>query len=202
MAVTGFNDFIDLLAQTDFFSSIIPFVLSFIVFYLALKKAPLFRDNERSSLVVSLASAFVFANFAIANPAYVTFYQNFLAGVTITVLLVAGFLVALAYVGLDVPEEFGRGDNGFIGSASVLILGIIGAAVVLSGIDAFGLPGLGLPNLSLGPVTEILFEDGGVYVLVIAGLAYLLLSEDGADGDTGTGGGGGNGEDDENEDNE
>ena len=110
MAVTGFNDFIDLLAQTDFFSSIIPFVLSFIVFYLALKKAPLFRDNERSSLVVSLASAFVFANFAIANPAYGTFYQNFLAGVTITVLLVAGFLVALADVGVDGHEEGDRNE--------------------------------------------------------------------------------------------
>nr|EGQ40717.1 MAG: hypothetical protein J07AB56_02680 [Candidatus Nanosalinarum sp. J07AB56] len=192
MAPAGFNDFINILAQTDFFTSIIPFALSFVVSYLALGKAPLFKESDRSNLVVSVAFGFIVANFAIANPGYVAFYQNFLAGVTLTVLVTIGFLVALAYVGLDVPGEFDRDQWGFIKSASVLVVGIIAAAVVLSGLDVLGAPALGLPDADFGPVTEILFDSGGIYVLVIAGLAYLLLKEDG-----GGGGGDGDGDDDD-----
>jgi len=180
---TGFNEFLMVLTQTDFFTGILPFTLSWIVFYFATENVPNLGDNNSARTLVALIFAFFVAAFLANNPVYTSLYTNFFTAISLTITGIIGFLLALSYLEIDIGEV-GGGDTSSM--LVKLVIGVVAAAIALSVVDAFAISPAFNISAPIGLVSEILFEQGGIYLLIVGGIALvLLLSDTDADGEDG-----------------
>lgn len=101
--VTGFSKFLETMAGADAFTLLLPFILSWTVFYIALQKADfLWGDDarlQRLPPILSLFLAFFTARFIVLNPWYQTFFIDFFGRVTIGIVGVLGMFALLAFSG-------------------------------------------------------------------------------------------------------
>lgn len=169
----GFSTLLETMAQLDFFTLVLPFVLSYVIFLFALRKVPLFQDGDGSPEkgipeIVAVVSAFFAAQFIAANPWYELFFVDYFGRLAIGVVGILGLMILLGLIGLDL--------NIFTNPAMVLILiAVVGAAFTASG--GFGPP---LLNLDLGLVTDILgilIDSGLIWLLVIAGVVAWTATD-------------------------
>lgn len=175
----GFSTLLQTMAELDFFTLVLPFVLSYVIFLFALRKVPLFQDSEGEPEkgipeIIAVVSAFFAAQFIAANPWYQMFFVEYFGRLTIGVVGILGLMIMLGLIGLDL--------NIFTNPAMVLVLiAVVGAAFTASG--GFGPP---LLNLDLGLFTDILgmlIDSGLIWLLVIAGVVAWTAtdSDDGND---------------------
>jgi hypothetical protein len=169
------------MVQQDIFSLVLPFLLSYIVFFLALQKVPILSDNETNtrkfSSLIAIIFAFFVAYFLTLNPQYQAFFPEYLGRITIGLIGILGLAIILAFVGFN---------NKHLKSPLMAIISII---VVLSawtmsgGAFAF-LPESALPviGLSIAEVGHLLFDNGIIYLLLI-GVALYWVSNEGDDSD-------------------
>lgn len=172
----GFSTLLETMAQLDFFTLVLPFVLSYVIFLFALRKVPLFQDGEGSPEkgipeIVAVVSAFFAAQFIAANPWYQSFFVDYFGRLTIGVVGILGLMILLGLIGLDL--------NVFTNPAMILIMvAVVGAAFTTAG--GFGPP---LVNLDLGLLTDALgalIDSGLIWLLVIAGVvAWTAADSDG-----------------------
>jgi len=169
----GFNELLQNMAQQDFFTGIFPFILSYVVFYLALSKTPLFKEQEgkRFSAIVSVIFAFFVSYWLVLNPAYQSFFASYLSRIVIGIVGLLGLLVFLAFV-----PGFNLGRVRTNGLIVLVVLGAISAFAISGGGSAF-IPFdtqiLGM-EYSLGQLIDYVFDSGLIYLLIIGGALYWV----------------------------
>lgn len=171
----GFSILLENLAQLDFFTLVLPFVLSYIVFFLAVKQLDLF-ERQHAALIAVISSFFT-AQFIATNPFYQTFFIEYFGQLTIGLAGLLGLFVLLGLVGWK--RSVAKGP--FMG---IIVIAITGAAFTSSG--GFGPPAVQNAELDLSAVGPLLFDTGLIWILVI-GAVILWISKD--DSDNGGGGG-------------
>jgi len=180
----GFSSLLETMAQLDFFSLVFPFLLSYVIFLLALRAVPLFQDDEdnpRKGIpeIVSLISAFFTAQFIASNPWYQDFFVEYFGLITIGVVGILGLMILFGLVGLDM--------NIFTNAAMViLMISIVGAAFTMAG--GFGPPVLGSEDIGGLDLGSLLIDTGLIWLLLIVGvIAWTAREPDNGQGnDTST----------------
>jgi len=174
VAVTGFNTLLQTMAEADFFTGILPFLLSYVLFYGALDKVPIFNDKEhqRFKPLVAIVFAFFVARFLVVNPAYQGFFVEYFGRVVIGLTGILGLMVLLGFVGWD-----GKKIQSPLMAIIVLIM-VLGAWTISGGAFAF-LPESQLPviGISISQISSVLFENGIIYLIVIGVALYWVSGE-------------------------
>ncbi len=171
------------MAQQDFFTGIFPFLLSYIIFFLALQKTPIFseQENKRYSALVAVIFAFFVSYAVVMNPVYQEFFHSYLSSIVIGMVGLLGFLVFLTFIpGFDLDNAGARG------LVALVVLGSFAAFIFSGGMSAFIPVDVGLPGLEYGlaEVLDYIFESGLIYLIII-GAALAWVTSDGGDGDWG-----------------
>jgi len=162
------------MAQQDFFTGIFPFLLSYVIFFLALQKAPLFdEENRKFSSVIAIIFSFFVSYFLVLNPVYQSFFASYLSRIVIGIVGILGLLVFLAFIpGLDLDQT---GVNGFI---LLVVLATVSAFALSGGTGAF-IPEAAIPGIeySTSELVDAVFESGLIYLLII-GTALWWVTKD------------------------
>lgn len=167
MAVTGFNELISTLESAQFFEGLLPFVVTYVLFFVALQKVHLFED-DRGPAIISVAAAFFTSRFIVMNPAYGQFFTQYFGTLVIGMIGILGLFTILAMAGYD-SELFQNYQM------ITLMVVIAGAAFTVSGgFEAF------IPvDLSgnLGQVTSLLFDTGLIWIIAVVALLGWTMKE-------------------------
>ena len=193
--VSGFSNIISLLTGADAFSLLFPFLLAWMLYYAAIEKVDLFKDDsglENAPPVMAMILAFFTARFLVMRPFYQTFFSDFFGKVVIGLASLLGLYTLAAFAGFNVNDYGDDDDNPYILYVAVLMAG---AAFVWAG--GFGPAMFGFEDVggALGAILSATFETGFIWLLVIAGtmLAVMRTGNDNA-----TGGDAGGDDDDDN----
>lgn len=189
MAVAGFEQLLNYMAQADFFTGILPFLLSYIVFFLALKKVPIMdqADNKNFRALLAIIFAFFVANFLVSNPVYQSFFSAYFGRLAIGMIGIFGFMALLAFLpGVKL-------DNlGTVPVLAFVAVLIVIASFTLAGGTSVYLPGveftLPMVGVTLGEVINFTMQSGLIWLLVIAGALYWVTSDDSGSNTDYTGG--------------
>lgn len=173
--VAGFNQILESMAQADFFTGILPFVLSYVIFFLLLQKLPLLDETDKKkkfSSLISVALSLYVAYFLVTNPAYQAFFAGYFGRIVIGILGLLGFMMLLAFIGFDLES---------IKSpifAALVVLIAVSAFSLSGGISAF-IPVDVIPDigLDLGEVGSLLFETGLIWLLLVGGALYWVTKD-------------------------
>lgn len=182
---TGFSALLQSMAQQDIFALVLPFLLSYIVFFLALQKVPILKDagnssdTRRFSALIAIIFAFFVAYFLTLNPQYQSFFPEYLGRITIGLIGLLGLATVVAFIGFD--DKYLKSPL----IAIIAVIVVLSAWTMSGGAFAF-LPKTALPviGLSIADIGHVLFDNGIIYLLVIGlGLYWVTAeSEDDTDG--------------------
>lgn len=170
---TGFNTVLQSMAEADFFTGILPFLLVYVLFQAALKNVPVVEDMDaRNKNLISIIFAFFVSYFLVVNPVYQSFFVDYFGRVAIGLVGILGLMVLLGFVGWDASK---------IQSPLMVIIVLImvlGAWTMSGGAFAF-LPESALPvlGISISEIGNILFENGIIYLIVIGVALYWVSGE-------------------------
>lgn len=175
------------LADIGFFEGILPFVVTYALFFFilryiaedVLKLGGSGSDSnnrpDQFAAILSVAFAFFSARFVMMNPVYTDFFTQYLGRVTVVIIGLLGLLVTIGFVGIDLES------NNAVGWTLALI--IVAAFAVSGGVSASILPTDSQSQI-LGLVAEFLnftVESGLIFVVLIGGL-LLYTMRGGGDG--------------------
>lgn len=170
MAVAGFNQLLETMAQMDFFTGVLPFVLTYVVLYAALKEVPVIGDDDKNfPALIAIIGAFFVARFIVANPFYQDFFVVYFGKLVVGLIGFIGLLVLLAFTGYEL------GDSN-IPLLMVLMVAIAGAAFTSAG--GFGPPLFELGSLNLSSVVGYLLESGLVWILLVLGALWWVSQDE------------------------
>jgi hypothetical protein len=161
------------MSQLDFFTLVLPFVLSYTIFFLALREISLFEEDDKFPALVAVIASFFVAQFIATNPVYTTFFVDYFGRITVGLIGLLGLIVLLGFVGWDASTARGP-------AMALVIISIVGAAFVTAG-------GFGEPwnvSLPIGDVNlqSLLLDSGLIWLLIIGGVLYWVSSEDNDEG--------------------
>lgn len=166
----GFSTLLETMAQMDFFTLVLPFVLSYTVFFLALRQVPLFgdEDNDKFSALVAVIASFFVAQFIAVNPWYQTFFVEYFGSLTIGMVGILGLLIVLGLFNWDL-DIFRRPWM------ALIFMAIAGAAFTRAG--GFGPSRIG--DISVGSIdlAGLLIDTGLVWILIIGGVIVWITYE-------------------------
>lgn len=183
MAVGGFNSFLQAGASVDLFSGVLPFVISYVLFFFLLKKVPVFKDedgnitDQRVPAIVAIAAAFYVARFVAVNPLYQDFFVQYFGTLTIGIIGVLGLLMLLGMMGWDLRSWDGEGEKSWIAALMGIIA--IAAFTVSGGVLAF-LPGQEAGGIlaSVSGAIAFTLESGLIWIIVVgAAMAWIMSAE-------------------------
>lgn len=175
----GFTNLLQIMADQGFFSGLLPFVVTYVLFFLTLKRIPLFKENEddnRFAAILSVVFAFFVAQFLVNNPVYQQFFVQYLGTIAITVVGMLGLLVVLAFIGLDV----GTDDDPGKGIYGIILTGIVILAFFITGGGQLFIPE-NLGNQQIEQLISSTVESGLIWVIVVAGIIYWTLKDSSGD---------------------
>jgi hypothetical protein len=179
----SFGQLIGQMDQLGFFSGLLPFVVTYTIFFFMLRKVArgidLGDDDSNApdmfAAILSIAFAFFTSKFIMAHPYFQDFFTQFMGRFTIIVVGILALLVMLGWVGIDLEE---RNSVGY-----VLALLVVAAFAVSGGISSF-LP-LQSRNEIISSIAGFLsftIETGLIFVVLIFGLLWWTMGA-GEDGD-------------------
>ncbi len=167
----GFSTLLETMAQLDFFTLVLPFVLSYVVFFLALKQVDLFSEDKHAALI-AIISAFFTAQFIAVNPFYQQFFIDYFGRLTIGIVGIVGLMVLVGLFG------WSRGDlRSPLGV--LLIISIVASAFFTAG--GLGPETVEVGEYDLSDLWPILIDTGLIWLLLIAGVLAWTLKDDGND---------------------
>ncbi|MFB6145983.1 MAG: hypothetical protein ABEJ99_05800 [Candidatus Nanohaloarchaea archaeon] len=170
-------------AQNDFFTLLLPFLLSYIVFFLALKNVPIVgnADNKtKMSAIISVILSLFTVYFLYQNPVYQSFFVGYSARIAIGMVGILGLLVFLGILGIDM-------DGKEVPIITILVIaGATGAFFMSKGIYAF-LPRAAIPVIGYTPrqIFDFLMNSGLLYLVIIGGGIYWATVDTDDDADRG-----------------
>lgn len=179
MAMPGFNELLQTMAAQDFFTGIFPFLLTYVLVYLALDKVPIFDndDGDRFRAIVALIFGFFVAHFMVTNPAYQAFFASYLSRIVIGVVGILGLMVFLALIpGFEMSRA---------GPTLLIVLVFLGAAsafTMAGGLGAFIPSEIALVVDGLVPFIDYVIESGLIYLLIIGGALLWVTGGGGEEG--------------------
>ncbi|PSH00076.1 MAG: hypothetical protein BRC28_01560 [Nanohaloarchaea archaeon SW_4_43_9] len=179
MAVAGFNQLLETMARMDFFTGVLPFVLTYVVLYAALKKVPVISDQDDKNFpaLVAIIGAFFVARFIVVNPLYQAFFVEYFGKLVIGLMGFVGLLILLAFTGYNLGEKGGLKSPMVV----MLMVAVAGLAFATSGGLGFRLPTI--QGLNLQAWLTWFFQSGAIWILVVLGsLWWVSGSDDGSDG--------------------
>lgn len=184
MAVGGFNVILESMAQADFFSGVLPFLISYVLFYFTMKQLPLFdENNEKVAGIVSIAAAFYVARFITVNAVYQQFFVRYFGTLTLGIIGILGLMMLMAMMGWNVGD-WNPGNRPYLAGLMALIA--IAAFTVSGGLFAFVPSGAGSGVLAaLLNIVAVGLETGLVWILLVLGVVAWVAASD--DGNTGGG---------------
>lgn len=174
--VAGFNETLLFLGQEiDFFTGILPFLISFVLFDQILKQVDLFGGSDafekKPRKILSLSFAALVTYFVITTPLYQQFFVQYFGRLAIGIIGLLGLVMLLAMVGWNPTEH---PVNGFIILALLLAFG---AFSVSNGLFAF-LPTQSLAfGMSLQEIFAFIVDSGLGYIIIIGAAVYWASSE-------------------------
>lgn len=175
MAVGGFNAILESMAQADFFSGVLPFLISYVLFYFTMKQLPLFEENnEKVAGIVSIAAAFYVARFITVNAVYQQFFVQYFGTLTLGIIGILGLLMLLAMMGWDL-NSWDTQDRSWITGLMAVIA--IAAFTVSGGLSAFIPSGTGsgvLPGLL--NILAVGLETGFVWIILVLGVVGWVVA--------------------------
>ncbi|MFB6144830.1 MAG: hypothetical protein ABEJ98_05965 [Candidatus Nanohaloarchaea archaeon] len=177
--VTGFNQLLMTLAEADFFTGVLPFVVTYVVFFMVLRQVHLFED-DRAPAIISIAAAFFMARFIVLNPAYQTFFVDLFGRLVIGMVGLLGLFTVLAMGGWG-EKIFQR--KGLL----ALMLVMVGAAFTVSGGASAFLPQDRLSGMA-SQITKLLFDTGLIWIIAVAALLGWTLSDSDSESSSSRGG--------------
>lgn len=144
--MAGFFEIVEAMAAQDFFAGLLPLIVSYAVFYMALRQVPLFTDddgvtnkgNKFAGIIAFMASLMV-ARFMYLNPFYQNYFVEFFGHLVVGIVGLLGLMTVLGFLGFQFHNEDGDGDS-FFNEIVILILAVsaAGASFYVSG--GFGPP--------------------------------------------------------------
>lgn len=173
MAVAGFNTLLEQMAAMDFFTGVLPFVLTYVILYAALEEVPVISDKDNFPPLIAIIGAFFVARFIVVNPVYQSFFVEYFGQLVIGLMGFIGLLILLAFTGYNLGE-----NGGFRTPLVVMImLLIVGAAFTSAGGLGFALPPLS--QLGLSQMFGWAMESGLIWIVAV-GLALWWASSEGS----------------------
>lgn len=167
--VAGFADLMAALQQADFFTGLLPFVIIYSVFYIALINAPKFEESQRITTLVAASFGFLGAFFVLQSPFYQTFFIDYLGFLAVGLLGVIGLMTALMLTGFKDWFGIGPGDD----KNKVISYGI-GAIALLAVVSAFVAAG-GFGTRPTGPTGAVAGLFNLFAYIVNTGLIWGLV---------------------------
>lgn len=174
MAVGGFTQLLSALEQADFFIGVLPFLLTYLVFYMVLQEVPVIGDDDKVPPLMAIIFGFFVSYFLVQNPAYQAFFVNYLGTLTVGLLGILGLFTVVALSGVgDYFEE-----NWYLGIVGVIIIAI--AFTVSGGINALFLGQQeGLMATIVGTLNYTL-NTGLIWVALILGVLWFSMGSGGS----------------------
>ena len=174
---TGFSALIQSMVQQDIFTLVLPFLLSYIVFFLALQRVPILKaaddaNTKKFSALIALIFAFFVVYFLTLNPQYQNFFPAYIARITIGLIGLLGLASIVAFVTDD--SDYLKSPLIFI----IIIIVVLSAWTMSGGAFAF-LPATALPviGLSIADIGSLLFDNDIIYLIVIGVALYWVSAE-------------------------
>lgn len=174
----GFSQLLQLLAEQDFFTLVLPFVLSYLVYYIALDQADFFgKSNKQFTAPIAIIFAFFTAYFIASNPFYQTFFIDYFGRLTVGMVGLVGLFVVLGLAG------FGRStiNKALMG---IVMIAIAGAAFVTAG--GFGPPWFQVGNIEapslIAQAVNYSLNTGLVWLIVVGGVLWWTMRDPGKGG--------------------
>lgn len=165
----SFTQLLTTLEQADFFIGVLPFLLSYLVYYAVLEEVPVIGDKDKFPALIAIIFGFFTSFFLIQNPAYQAFFVNYLGTLTTGVMGILGLFVLLGLTGM--PEEYFTKN-----ALAVLSVVVVAIAFTVSG--GLSLITLGASDGSLAAVMsalQYLFDTGIIWgVVIIAVLGFTM----------------------------
>lgn len=170
MAVAGFNTLLEQMAAMDFFTGVLPFVLTYVVLYAGLDKVPVISENDNFPPLIAIIGAFFVARFIVVNPVYQSFFVEYFGQLIIGLMGFIGLLMLLAFTGYNL-------EGGGLKTPIVVMvmISIVGAAFTTAG--GFGVQLSSISGPGLAPVLAWLFDSGAVWILVVGGALWWATRE-------------------------
>jgi hypothetical protein len=179
VAVAGFNQLLETMAQMDFFTGVLPFVLTYVVLYAALREIPVIgKDSgldKNFPALIAIIGAFFVARFIVVNPYYQSFFVDYFGRLVIGLIGFFGLLILLAFTGYEI-------ENSNIPMLMLLMISIAGAAFTTAG--GFGPPwnvGM-LANYDIAGMFGFLLESGLIWIGVVFGALWWVSTDSGSSG--------------------
>ncbi|WP_414836668.1 hypothetical protein [Candidatus Nanohalococcus occultus] len=179
---TGFNELIRLFMEQDVFTGVLPFVLTYVILFLGVKRVPIFDTDdgrgEQFAALVSIVGAFYVARFLIARPFYQQFFIQYFGKFAVGMVGLLGLMTILAFLGLDLGD-----DNSYFPGPLLILAAVAMAGAAFTSAGGFGPPILTELNVgAIAPIINGLVESGLIWAVVIGGVLLWTLSEGGDDG--------------------
>ena len=175
----SFGELIQNMDQLGFFSGLLPFVITYTVFFFILRKVAEEsigleggENGNQADLfaaILSIAFAFFTSRFIIAHPMFQMFFQQYLGRLTVILVGLLGLLVALGLLGIDIHSNNQWGW--------ILAVVIVAAFAVSGGVSSF-LP-LASRNAIIANIAAALsftIETGLIFVFLIIGLLWWTMN--------------------------
>jgi uncharacterized membrane protein YwzB len=177
--VAGYAELIATLEGADFFIGVLPFVITYAVFFLTLRNSPKFGEDtpqaRKMSILVSLAVGFLVSYFVMSTPAYQQFFIQYFGTLTIGLMGIMGLFVAFALTGL----------HNVVGGAywwAIPVVILVTASFAVSGgflpfIEGMMIFGFSVTTLAAMTI-NVLFDTGLIWLILILAVAGWTASED------------------------
>lgn len=184
--VQSFGGLMQTLEGLDFFTGLLPFVVTYTVFFFILRYLAdevLFDDYDGNkpdqfAAIISIAFAFFTANFIINQPWAAGFFSQYLGRLTVIIVGLLGLLALLGFVGIDLKSSS-------TGVGWVMALLVIAAFAVSGGASSI-LPvssrNAAVAYLSNG--LNYMIDSGLIFIFLIAGLLYYTMKDPSDDSDS------------------
>lgn len=172
MAVAGFNQLLQTMAQMDFFTGVLPFVLTYIVLYAGLKKVPVINETEKDfPALIAIIGAFFVARFIVVNPVYQSFFVEYFGKLVIGLMGFVGLLILLAFTGYNLGEKGGLKSPLVV----MIMIAVAGSAFATSGGLGFNLPML--QSFQIGQILAWTLESGAIWIIIVLGALWWVSSD-------------------------
>lgn len=171
---TGFASLLTALEGVDFFTLLLPFLVTYVVLLFGVRQIGHLNDTNVPP-VVALAGAFFLAFFLANNPAYQSFFTEYWARIAIGMMGVLGLGAILGLAGWD---------NVLSDSKPLALLVLLAGLIVFArtgGMDAI----VPLPDTTLSSMVNSLLNSPLIWLLPL-GLVMYWTSPSSDDGDGGS----------------
>ena len=188
MGTQSFGGVMETLSGIDFFSGILPFVITYTVFFFILRYIAdkvLFEEwsdskkPDQFAAILAIAFAFFTADFILAQPWAATFFSEYLGRLTLIVVGLIGLLAVLGFVGMDLNS-----NKTALGAVlAVIVLAVFAVSGGLSSLLPSGSQNEAIALFSDAVAYSI--DSGLIFIILIIGLLYYTMRDpDSSSGDS------------------